>query len=301
MAVPLATVAILSIGDMGAANTRSESTQQRARASNIELLTSDVDLCNQADYVLSIVPQKDALSVANRIVAAVNDVTFAARPHPLYFLDLNAVSPQTARNTAELFATSASTIKFIDGGIISGPPKLKDDGSWTRPRLVVSGPVKVNEGPSGEHFASTVNIQHIDATIGSASALKMCFAAMSKGFAAIAIQSFTTAQRFGLVDNLEELLDEYNPTFARSANRLLPSMPPKAYRWVQEMLEIAETFELDGHFSKEENIFRPISELYTLVAHGTELGNEQTDNRQRGKTSKDVATLMTQGIDQRWS
>lgn len=248
---------------------------------------------------MSIVPQKDALSVAERIIAAVNEPSFVERPHPLYFLDLNAVSPQTARNSAELFAKSASAVHFIDGGIISGPPKLKQDGSWSRPRLVVSGPIRVDAGPSGDHLASTVNVQHIDDLIGSASALKMCFAAMSKGFAAIAIQSFTTAQRFGLVENLEELLEEYNPAFAKSANRLLPNMPPKAYRWVQEMLEIAETFELDGNFTHDENIFRPISHLYSLVAHGTELGKEQTDDRQRGKTAKDVATLTLEGLNKR--
>ncbi|KAK6405096.1 hypothetical protein LTR95_018807, partial [Oleoguttula sp. CCFEE 5521] len=108
-----ATVGILSIGDMGAgiarllsahgyrvvtnASGRSPATQARCSANNVELLPTDLDLCNQADYILSIVPQRDAVATAERVIAVSSNPDFAKRQNPLYFLDLNAISPSSAR------------------------------------------------------------------------------------------------------------------------------------------------------------------------------------------------------------
>lgn len=187
---------------------------------------------------------------------------------------------------------------MIDGGIVGAPPKLKDDGSWFCPGFVVSGPHRLHEAlPSGEHLAKTLNVRHINDDIGSASGVKMCFAAIHKGFTALATQSLTTAHNLGVMSELQDYLKE-SPLGAH-LNKSVPAMPPKAYRWVREMDEIADTFEQDGGFSREESIFRPIGREYELVANGTELGKEQTDDRQRGKTAEDVAALMTAGIEKR--
>lgn len=314
MASPLATVGILSIGSMGVgvaqllsahnyrvvtnASDRSEATQKRAQTNNVELLPTDVALCNEADYILSIAPQRDVISIVQRIIAAANDPGFAKRSQPLYFLDLNAVSPRSARATDDLFASSAPAIKLIDGGILGGPPSLKPDGSWSRPSIVVSGPNRLHEAqPSGEHLAEVLRICHINDTVGSASGLKMCFAGIHKGFTALALQSLTTAHNLGIMSELQEHLKEspLGPQVAKS----VPAMPPKAYRWVREMEEIADTFEEDGGFSREESIFRPMAEVYELVTNDTELGKEQTEDRQRGKTAEDVAALTSAGLEKR--
>lgn len=71
-------------------------------------------------------------------------------------------------------------------------------------------------------------------------------------------------------------------------------------RWVDEMREIAKTFEVDGGFHQEtESPFRAIAEIYQLVAHGTELGKEVIGNRQRGQTAEDVAVLVEEGTKKR--
>jgi 3-hydroxyisobutyrate dehydrogenase-like beta-hydroxyacid dehydrogenase len=280
--------------------TDSEATQKRARESNVELMSTDLQLCNEADYILSIAPQKDTRAIADRVIAAVTDpdFMFMQRKVPLYFLDLNAVSPRTARDAFEHFASSAPAVKVIDGGIVGPPPKLKDDGKWFCPGFPVSGPHRLHEAPvSGEHLAKTLDVSHINDDIGSASGVKMCFAAMHKGFTALATQSLTAAHNLGVLTELQGYL-ETSP-LGSYVNSGLPDMPPKAYRWVQEMEEIADTFEQDGGFSREESIFRPIGQVYELVANGTELGKEQTDDRQRGKTAEDVAALTSAGIEKR--
>lgn len=71
-------------------------------------------------------------------------------------------------------------------------------------------------------------------------------------------------------------------------------------RWVDEMREIAKTFEVDGGFHQDtESPFRAIAEIYQLVAHGTELGKEVIGNRQRGQTAEDVAVLVEEGTKKR--
>ena len=276
----------------------SEATQKRARQSNVELITTDLELCNRADYILSIAPQRETQAIADRVIAAATSSDFKKRSNPLYFLDLNAVSPRTARKAYEHFAASAPDVKVIDGGIIGGPPKLKGDGSWYCPGTVVSGPVRLHEAnPGGEHLAKILNVRHVNDTIGSASGLKMCYAAIHKGFAALATQSLTAAHNLGVMGELNDYLQD--SPMREPIKGMVPAMPPKAYRWVREMEEIAQTFEDDGMFSPEESIFRPIGREYEFIANNTELGKEQTEDRQRGKTAEDVAALLSAGLEKR--
>lgn len=250
-----------------------------------------------ADFVICIVPPTSAIATAKRIVDASLSLEFSNRKTPLHYLDLNAISPRTAREIDGLFSESSGNIKFIDGGIIGGPPSLKDDGTWSKPSIPVSGPHQLSEvQPNGEHLASTLNIKHINDTIGSATGLKMCYASLSKGFTALAIQSYTTAQNLGVIDELRAHLDD---GIRARAERGLVSMPPKAYRWIGEMMEIAATFEEDGGFNAAESPLRGIAGVYDLVSNGTELGKEKTEDRQRGKTADDVAKLMAEGTARR--
>ncbi len=76
-------------------------------------------------------------------------------------------------------------------------------------------------------------------------------------------------------------------------------MCPKAYRWVHEMQEIAETFEEDGGFERQESSFRSIPEVYEFVANGTVLGEEKTEGRGRGKTAEEVAKFVSEGTKAR--
>ncbi|KAI6906733.1 6-phosphogluconate dehydrogenase C-terminal domain-like protein, partial [Hortaea werneckii] len=265
---PLATIGILSIGDMGVgiarlliANNyrvvtnawdRSQATQDRAHRNGVELMSDDVELCNIADYILSIVPPRDAFATAKRIVTATESAKYQSRTNPLCYLDLNAISPQSSRDIKEVLKTPQSSVKFIDGGIIGAPPRRDDDGSWYRPSIPLSGPEKLTSlSPSGSNLATILNTSHVAPEIGSATGLKMCFAALSKGFTALAIESLTTAHSLGCLPELKRHLEDFNPGAAKAINSLT-NMPPKAYRWEREMEEIAKTFEADGGFTEDE-------------------------------------------------
>jgi 3-hydroxyisobutyrate dehydrogenase-like beta-hydroxyacid dehydrogenase len=217
----------------------------------IELLPRDKDLVQQCDFILSIVPPRDAIETAERISRACKSLQDSSiAPEKLYYLDLNAVSPSTARRIASIF-NSNPTVRFIDGCIIGGVPHPKpnegnEEVEWHCPSVIISGPDKMPDSPLSKH----INIQYLNDTIGAASGLKMCFGINTKGFTALAIQSFTTAHRLGILPELRSYLENYFPTTLQLAEKGLVTMPSKAYRWVHEMLEISETVSDDGGFER---------------------------------------------------
>ena len=58
-------------------------------------------------------PPRDALPTAKQIVAAVDIAR--EKPPPLYYLDLNAIRPELAKDTAALF--QLTPIRYADGGV----------------------------------------------------------------------------------------------------------------------------------------------------------------------------------------
>ena len=99
-----------------------------------------------------------------------------------------------------------------------------DDGGggskWTKPSLVLSGLHKLDE-----RLAEILNVRYVGEEIGKASGLKCCFAATSKGLIAIAIQSFTTARRMGVLGELRELLGVHSPKVKEVVERGVGGMP----------------------------------------------------------------------------
>ncbi|RYP72196.1 hypothetical protein DL771_004326 [Monosporascus sp. 5C6A] len=322
MASPLAKIGILSIGDMGVGiakllvangfsvatncSDRSSDTVERAKNARVEILESDEDLASACSVILSVVPPRDAAATAQRIADALALAGPSGRrrseDEPLYFADLNAVAPSTVKNIAALIEKSRAPVRFVDGCILGGPPAAKSGSSssssdtawgkeWSVPSMPTSGPHKLSDIPGyGETLFRVLNMRHIGPSIGAASGLKMCFASTSKGFTALAIQSFTTAHRLGVLDDLRREMRERQPQHLAAVERSVVGMPPKAYRWVREMEEIALTFEEEGGFAPD--TFLGAAGVYRAVAEDTVLGEEKTGRRKRGLDIDDVAAAM---------
>lgn len=161
-------------------STYSSYTTDRATASQIEFVNSDVDLINQADFILSVVPPSESLPIARRVGYAYTYVARGNKP-PLYFIDLNATSPGLAEKTEEVFARpgmSGTGVRFVDGAILGGPPEFVD-GQWRKPRIVVSGPERL-VGEAGQRLEEALGLRWVGERVGQASGLKMCFASLTK-------------------------------------------------------------------------------------------------------------------------
>ncbi|KAL3298055.1 6-phosphogluconate dehydrogenase [Colletotrichum asianum] len=308
MALSLPKIGILSIGDMGmgiakllvsrgfsvATNGegRSQATIDRARSANVEVLTSDLHLVQSRPFIFSVAPPRDAMSIAQRILKA---SLGAKLEKPLYFTDLNAVSPATCKQIAGMFEEAQSPVRFVDGCIIGGPPKQKDpNGAWYVPSMPTSGKHSLNE--ACPELAQTLNMRHISPEVGAASGLKMCFATTTKGFMGLGIQAFTTASALGVVDELRKEMKEAAPGLLDFAEKSIPLVPPKSYRWVREMEEISDTHRDEGGFQNKADIFRAMAELYQAMADDAVLGAEKVGKRTRGETVDDVAAALAEGL-----
>ncbi|KAG6041003.1 hypothetical protein E4U41_006332 [Claviceps citrina] len=310
-------VGILSMGDMGAgiAKLLMAHTIDRAKAANVAIVPSDLDLVKQCQVILSVVPPRDAAATAQRIADALSGGT-ASEETPVFFVDLNAVSPSSAKAMACMFDRARVPVRFIDGCILGAPPRPRDaavvatgsptstdaaDAAWSRPSLPVSGPHRLSSSssslPGGDRLAAVLNMRSISDEVGAASGLKMCFAAVAKGFTALATQSFTTAHRLGVADELRREMGELLPGHLATAERSVPDMPPKAYRWVREMEEIADTMAEEGGWTRE--LFGGIAGVYRSVAENDVLGKEKVGKRRRGNTIEDVASVMGEGLEQK--
>ncbi|KAI2471040.1 6-phosphogluconate dehydrogenase C-terminal domain-like protein [Annulohypoxylon bovei var. microspora] len=315
MASSLAKIGIISIGDMGvgiakllvangfsvATNVkgRSNDTLERAKNAQVELLNSDEALTQSCSVILSVVPPRDAVATAQRIVDALTGPLRRSSDTPLYFADLNAVAPSSIKHIASLFSSNSlvgSSVRFVDGSILGGPPALKPNTSeWYLPSIPTSGPNPLSEIPDyGPKLFATLNMKHISPAVGAASGLKMCFASFSKGFTSLAIQSFTTAHRLGVLPTLKAELGAILPQHLVIAEKGVVGMAPKAYRWVGEMEEIARTLSEEGGF--EPDSFIGAAKVYRTVADDTVLGEEKIGKRKRGTTVDDVALAMAEGL-----
>ena len=250
-------VAIIAPGMMGAAvgkrlvdhglkvltslQGRTEETRLRAQAAGM-ISGSDEEIA-AADLILSILPPGDAVALAQRFAPALT----ASNSKPV-FVDCNAVSPNTVERIAAAIAPTGAP--FVDAGIIGQPPAPGDAG----PRFYASGR-EAHRFAQLKEFGLDVRV--LDGPLSAASALKMSYAGITKGTQALGAAMMLAATRGGSADALLAELKGSQAQMLAWLNRSLSMMPPKAYRWVAEMHEIADFVGEDpaGH------------ELYVGAAH----------------------------------
>jgi len=202
---------------------RSEETRARAEAAGMTAAKDD-DIA-RVDFILSILPPGDALSLAQRFVPALT----ASNAKPVY-VDCNAINPKTVDRVAAVIAPTGSP--FVDAGIIGQPPKPGDAG----PRIYASGAAAPRVGALRDYG---LDIRVLDGALSAASALKMSYAGITKGTQAIGAAMMLAATRAGSADALMAELQLSQKEMLAWLKRQLTMMPPKAYRWVAEMQEIA--------------------------------------------------------------
>ncbi len=133
-------------------------------------------------------------------------------------------------------------------------------------------------------------VQVIGDGIADASALKMCYGALTKGTQALWLEVLIAARRLGVADPLEQQLRQSQAERYGWALDQFPILPPKAYRWVPEMLEISKTLESAGMTPK---MFEGAADIYGFVA-GTSLGKETPEKRDKTRDGKDVVRLLAE-------
>ena len=149
----------------------------------------------------------------------------------------NAIAPATVRELNSRMADAGIT--FVDGGIIGLPATIAGT-TW----LYLSGP---DADQVAECFSKgPMEAVVLGSEIGQASGLKMCFAANSKGTAAMHSAILATAESMGVRDALEKQWDIYTPGFTEKSHARIRQVASKAWRFTGEMHEIAATLAASG-------------------------------------------------------
>ena len=232
-------VAIIAPGRMGAAvagrlsehkvtvltalTGRSAASAQRAREAGMSAV--DDRALAEADFLLSIVPPGDALALAQHLAA----VLTAANKKPIY-VECNAVNPRTTLTIAD--AIGATGCPFVGAAIIGPPPKP----GTARTKFYAAGPAASGFAKLNDYG---LDVRVLEGALTAASALKMSYAGITKGFAALGAAMMLAAMRGGSAETLKAELAESQPALLGYLSRQVPSMYGKAYRWVAELEEIA--------------------------------------------------------------
>ncbi len=256
------TVAIIAQGAMGAGiarrlsdngvtvltdlEGRSPASAARAEAAGMRA-ASPKDVA-RADIILSVLPPSEALTLAERYAPLL--------PATALYADCNAISPEQSLRVAA--ALERSGCGFVDAGIIGGPPRA--DG-YT-PKLYASGPHAPRLAVLAQHG---LKVPVLEGPLGAASALKMCYAGITKGLTALGSATFLAATRAGAAEALHAELAESQPALLPWLGRFIPSMYDKAYRWVGEMEEIS-AFLSEDEVRGEAAIYAGMAALYARLA-----------------------------------
>lgn len=224
---------------------RSAQTRERAAAARLEDAKTLASLCAASGVILSVCPPHSALDLAREVAAE----RFAG-----LYVDGNAVSPGTSREIGRIVEGAGAT--FVDGGIIGPPARARGTT-----RLYLSG---AEAGRVARLFAEgPLEAITVDGGPGAASALKMAYAAYTKGTAALLVSIRAMAIRAG-VD--QALLDEWARSqgdLGARSERAAGETARKAWRFTGEMAEIAATFDDAG---LPDGFFRAAGEIYESLA-----------------------------------
>lgn len=279
------TVAIIAPGEMGTAIARgliahgvrvltslagrSGASRERAQADGLVIVDDD-SLVAQADFFLSIVPPGAAIGLAERLVPALS----RADRKPVY-IDCNAIAPDTALRIGAIL--EPANCRYVDAALFGGPTSGKP------------GVVMYASGPHASELSLLdglgVAVRVMQGAVGAASALKLSFAGINKGYTALGALMVSAAARAGCTEELTELLASSQPALLAYIKRFVPAMFPKAWRWEPEMREIA-AFLSDDEAGSE--IFEAMAEVYARLAADVAAGG--------GGESEQLALFCTRTV-----
>jgi 3-hydroxyisobutyrate dehydrogenase-like beta-hydroxyacid dehydrogenase len=225
---------------------RSAATRARAAEAGLEDAGTISALAERTQILISVCPP----AAADDVAAAVAIRGFAG-----IYVDANAVSPETVRRMARRFEGTGA--RFVDGGLI-GPPAVRAGTT----HLHLSGPSGAPDVAAcfaGGPLEAIV----LDAPVGAASALKMVFAAWTKGTAALLATILAAADAYDVRGPLLEEWSKFEPDLVKRAEQTPSAVASRAWRFVGEMREIAATLEQAG---LPAGFHRAAAEVYSRLA-----------------------------------
>ena len=239
----MATVGLLHPGEMGAAvggclvsvghevlwdpAGRSRASTGRALAAELTGV-SLAKLVARSEVILSVCPPHAALDVAQQVAGA---------GYGGCYVDANAISVATAEQVRAIVTTAGAA--YVDGGIIGAPPEVAGHA-----RLYLSG-------PDAARVRALFSRSRLDARIAegplyAASAVKMAYAAWTKGSSALLLAARALARASGVERTLLAEWSMSQPSLGQRSEESAATAAAKGWRWMAEMEEVAASMAASG-------------------------------------------------------
>ena len=225
---------------------RSMETRERAESVPLEP-RSFSDAMQESELVVSVCPPHGAEELARSVADSGYDGLY---------VDANAISPERTKTISSIVEGAGAT--FVDGGIVGGPPKERH-----QTYLYLSGEYADSILPC--FTEGLIEAEVVSKRVGDASALKMCYAAYTKGSTAMLLAITAAAENLGVRDALFAQWQREGSELDASSERRARFVTRKAWRWIDEMEEIARTFDavdVPGDFHRAAaEVYRRMQEL----------------------------------------
>ena len=286
-------VAILSPGDMGSnvgralrenglevitcLTYRSQRTRELAESAGIVDVPDFAQMIDRADIVLSVLVPERAVDVARQVAAVIEQ-----SGKPLPFADCNPVAPAVAIEMAKIIDGAGG--KYIDGGIIGSPP-----GRGAPPRFYASGP---HESILGQLDGRGISVPMMGGDVGRASAIKMCYASLSKGTAALNASALISAMNLGIYDEFVHEMESSQQGVLKNMQGV-NGLGAKAFRWIDEMEQISATF---GAAGATPHMHKGAADIFRLVT-SSPIGDERPETIDTSRTLRETVELLVETDD----
>ena len=225
---------------------RSEATRARAEQFGLRELRSLSELCETCSMIISVCPPKYAGELSQQVLRAEFEGIF---------VDANAISPMRSQEISKQMDLAG--VEYVDGGIIGGPA-WRENSTF----LYLSGLQSEQVAQCFERGPLVTRI--IGQEIGRASAMKMCYAAKTKGMTALLCSIVATANELGVWEDLERHWSAEVSGAGRKAVEDIRRVTTKAWRFSGEMEEIASTLDFAG---LPTGFYKSAAENYRRMAH----------------------------------
>ena len=287
------TVAILSPGDMGSnvgralrenglnvitcLTQRSQRTRELSEIAGITDVPNFGEMIDEADIVLSVLVPERAVEVAQQVADVIRK-----SGKSLPFADCNPVAPAVALEMAEIIDSAGG--RYIDGGIIGSPP-----GRGEPPRFYASGP---HEAIMGQLNGRGISVPLMGGEVGRASAIKMCYASLSKGAAALNASALISAMNLGIYDEFVAEM-ESSQQGVLNAMQGVNSLGAKAFRWIDEMEQISATF---GAAGATPYLHKGAADVFRHVT-ASPIGHERPETVDKSRGLRETVELLAETSD----
>ena len=202
---------------------RSSETRARAAEHALSECGSLTELIERCPTVVSICPPAAADDVADQVIGGGFEGIF---------VDANAISPMRARGIAQ--RVNASGASYVDGSVIGGP-------AWTKDETILYLSGSDADRVADVFIDGKLATRVIGESLDRASALKMCYAALTKGSTAMLCAIIGAAHELGVDEVLRAQWAMDEPGSDELRYSRLRRVTQKAWRYEGEMREIAQT------------------------------------------------------------